>query len=178
MTSNQRIADAALGTLTGRTPTLDKPGLCLAQTRLIVEHALFEGAWRFYDWRTRTASDKPAGITAPWARDLEASLKAAGMNLNLPRTGPPGDPTRYVDLRRAGPLLQPGDLVFRWDTAKHPSGAFIGHVGVLVARDVVIENVSPANRASRFLNRGPTVLGPLTWPVTTVARFDPCVPPA
>lgn len=178
MTPNQRIVDAALGVLTGRTPTLDKPGLCLAQVRIIVERALFGGAWRLYDWRTRSASDKPQGITDPWARDLEASLKAAGMALDLPRVGPARDPTRYVDRGASGELLQPGDLVFRWDTAQHSSGAFIGHVGVLVARDVVLENVNPAYRALRSWNRGPTVLGPLSWPVTTVVRFDPSVPPA
>jgi hypothetical protein len=184
VTPNSRITDTALGLLTGRTPEpRDKhgrvpSGLCLAQVRLIVEHALFGGAWRFYDWRTRIAEGRPPGVTDPWARDLEASLKAAGMALDLPRTGPPGDPTRYVDLRRAVPHLQPGDLVFRWDTARHSSGAFIGHVGVLVARDLVIENVDPAYRAKRTWNRGPTVLGPLTWPVTTVVRFDPDRPPA
>lgn len=180
MTPNPRIVDAALGTLTGRTPTLDKPGWCLSQVRIILERALFGGAWRLYDWRTRTAADKPAGVTDPWARDLEASLKAAGMALDVPRVGPTGDATRYVDwwAPETQAQLQPGDLVFRWDTAKHPSGAFIGHVAVLVARDVVLENVNPAYRASRFWNRGPTVLGPLTWPVTTVVRFDPGVPPA
>jgi hypothetical protein len=186
VTNNERIVDAALGVLTGRTPEpRDKhghvvSGYCLAQARIIVERALFGGAWRFYDWRTRTASDKPASATEPWARDMEASLRAAGMALDLPRAGPAGDPTRYVNVgaSAAAGLLRPGDLVFRWDTARHPSGVFIGHVGVLVSSDLVIENVNPANRANRVWKRGPTVLGPLSWPVTTVVRFDPSVPPA
>lgn len=186
-TANERITDAALGLLTGRTPEPRDQrgnvpsGYCLAQTRIIIERALWGGAWRWYDtWWTHRASDKPAAVTVPWARDMEASLRAAGMALDLPRVGPPGDPTRYanVGLAAAGDLIRPGDLVFRWDTARHSSGAFIGHVGVLVASDLVIENVNPANRAARVWNRGPTVLGPLTWPVTTVARFDPSVRPA
>jgi hypothetical protein len=145
-----------------------------------VEHALFGGAWRFYEWRTRDVDDKPDALTEPWARDMERAFKAAGMALDLPRVGPARDPGRYVDWWHPETQAQllPGDLVFRWDTAQHHSGAFIGHVGVLVARDVVVENVNPANRASRTWNRGPTVLGPLTWPVTTVVRFDPERSPA
>ena len=187
MTPNERIVDAALGVLTERTPEpRDRhgrviSGYCLAQVRIIIERALWAGAWRWYDtWWTHRASDKPRGVTGPWARDMEASLRAAGMALELPRTGPAGDPTRYVAMGQAmaDGLIRPGDLVFRWDVAKHSSGAFIGHVGVLVARDVVVENVAPSNRASRSWNRGPTVLGPLTWPVTAVIRFDPDTPPA
>lgn len=181
---NAAITDAALGLLTGRTPEPRNhrghvvSGYCLAQVRIIVEVALFGGARRFYEWRTLTASDKPTSITVPWARDMEASLRAAGMALDLPRTGPAADPARYVDSRAASELLEPGDLCWRWDTARHACGAYIGHVAVLVARDVVIENVKPEARAARIWSRGPTVLGPLTWPVTSVTRFDPDVPPA
>lgn len=184
MNHNAAITDAALGLLTGRTPEPRNElghvvsGLCLAQVRIIVEVALFGSAWRFYEWRTRTASGKPPSITVPWARDMEASLRAAGMALDLPRTGPDTDPTRYVDTKAASDLLEPGDICWRWDTARHSSGEFIGHVAVLVARDVVIENVRPDFRSTRIWNRGPTVLGPLTWPVTTVTRFDPAIPPA
>lgn len=186
MTPNQAITDAALGLLTGRTAEPRNKqgrvvsGLCLAQVRIIVEHALFGGRWHWYAWRTLNADGKPRDETDPWARDMERSLKAAGMALDLPRVGPPGDPTRYVDWSHPDTRarVHPGDLVFRWDVARHSSGAFIGHVGVLVARDLVIENVNPANRASRFWNRGPTVLGPLTWPITTVIRFDPAMTPA
>lgn len=173
-TPNQRIMDSAHAALRGDISLPAKSGMCLALVRVVLEHALWGGRWHWYDnYLTHSVSDKPAGIMEPWARDMEASLKEQGMARGAHRIGPEGDPGRYVDLALTKPI--PGDLLFRWDTAKHESGAYIGHVGIAVHGGLVLENIRPTYRDKRAgLWRGPTRITPLgAWPITTLIRFRP-----
>jgi len=179
MTTGERIARSGWAVVFGEAPEprntrgVVVAGLCLAQVRLVVEHALYGGRWELYPRHlTHRASDKPPHAKDPWARDLEASLRAQGLTgAKLPRTGPKSDPDRYVDLDRAASELQPGDLVFRWDTAKS-DGVYIGHVAVYLGHGLLLENARPASRPQLLQHRGPTLLTPLgCWPVTTVARL-------
>jgi hypothetical protein len=178
MTPNLKIVDSAHAVLRGDLSPPTKSGMCLALVRTVIEHALFDGVWRWYDWRTHEATGKPPGRD-PWARDMERSLTLAGMSVATPRMGPAGDPTRYIDLDQYKPL--PGDLLFRWDTAKdRTSGQYVGHVAIAMHGLLMLENIRPSYRDSRQgAWRGPTRLTPLgAWPVTTIVRFDPAKAPA
>lgn len=175
LTPNQRIVQTAYALLRGdlkAEPT--DPGLCLQLVRVVIETALYAGRWILYPvYRTIVVEQAKRASQDPYARDLEASLRDRGMALDLPRTGPAGDPSRYVELAAADAqgLLEPGDLLFRWDTAPDRAGVYIGHVGLLMPGQLVLENVR--TRAGS-LQRGPTTLAKLgTWPVTTVVRFTP-----
>lgn len=174
-TPNQRIVQTAYALLRGEfkaEPT--SSGLCLQLVRVVIEAALYQGRWVLYPiYRTIVVEASTRASQDPYARDLEASLRDRGMALDLPRTGPAGDPSRYVDLVAANAqgLLEPGDLLFRWDTAEDKAGVYIGHVGILMPGQLVLENVR--TRAGG-LQRGPTTLAKLgAWPATTVVRFTP-----
>lgn len=174
-TPNQRIVDTAYALVRGELkaePT--SAGLCLQLARVVIEAALYQGRWVLYPvYRTIVVEPLKRASQDPYARDLEASLRDHGMALDLPRTGPAGDPARYVDLAAADEqgLLEPGDLLFRWDTAQDKAGVFIGHVGILMPGSLVLENVR--TRAGS-LQRGPTTLAKFgAWPATTVVRFTP-----
>ena len=176
MTANSRIVASALAAIRGETNLPTQPGLCLAMVRIIVERAFHWPSHEWYKWRTIAVKRSVRADTGPWARDMEASLRAARMDVPMPRAGPDGDPMRYVDLSEADP--EPGDLLFRWDTARAVTGDWIGHVGIYLGHELVLENVDPRARPG-CMNRGPTVLSRLgAWPVTTVIRFDPSVGPA
>ena len=176
MTPNQRIVASAHAAIRGELNLPTQPGLCLAMVRVIIEHAFGWPSHEWYRWRTITVKRSPGANQDPWARDTEASLRAARMDVVLPRAGPPGDPTRYVDLSEADP--EPGDLLYRWDTAKAATGEWIGHVAIYLGHELVLENIDPRARPGS-MNRGPTVLSRLgAWPVTTVIRFDPSVRPS
>jgi hypothetical protein len=174
VTTNQRITEAAYAAARGTLPLPDASGLCLAATRIIVEHGLFNGRREFYRWLTHPVERKPGAPQSaftPVARDMERSLTRAGMSLTLARDG-----------RHATPddTLQPGDLLFRWDSAAWSWGEvpFYGHVGVLLHGGLVIENIRPDYRA-HSLQRGVTSLTPIDrFVFTTAVRFDPAKPPA
>lgn len=172
--TNEAIVDAGWEAVAGRLRVPSDPGLCLALVRIVVEHALGMPSHSWYRWRTQAAMENATDV--PWARDMERSLRAAGMAVDGPRYGPLGDPERYVGEDAA----LPGDLLFRWDAARLRSGAYVGHVGVLLDRGLVLENVAPDQRhASDGMWRGPTRLTPVgAWPVTTIIRFDPTKRPA
>ena len=179
MTSaGERIAASAWGVIFGTVPEPRNEhgnvvsGFCLAQTRIVIEHALWNGAWKLYAaFLSERAQDKPAHVSVPWARDLEASMRALGLALDLPRTGPRGDPQRYVNLDLALDRLDPGDILFRWDTAPFANGVYIGHVAVYLGRGLMLENARPSSRPW-LQHRGPTLLTHLgCWPITTVARI-------
>lgn len=173
--SNARIVKAAYAAARGTLPLPDASGLCLAAVRIIVEAALFNGAWRFYDWRTQPVERKagaPREAFEPVARDMERSLVRAGMALPLEHHG-----TRYA---APDDTLVPGDLLFRWDTAAWKWGEVehYGHVGVLLDGGLVLENIKPSNR-SFSLQRGVLSLTPIDrFTFTTAIRFDPGAPPA
>lgn len=172
MTPAERIVQAAYDVLRGDVNTEPhQSGLCLALVRVVIERAFYAGHWRFYDLhRSVIVQQDERASDVPYARDLEASLRAQGMALGLPRTGPDGDPIRYVDpdaLRD----VEPGNIVFRWDTAKDRNGVFVGHVAVVMPGRLLLENVASRHGS---LSRGPTKLSPLgSWPVTTVVQYEP-----
>ena len=170
-TVNERIVESGFAALRNEVSLPLAPEYCLTLVRLVLEDALgLEPLGLYARWRTHI-TPRPAGDDyAPWARDMERSLRAAGMEVPMPRGGGPGaDVDRYVVLDLA--LLQPGDLLFRWDSPDPR-----GHVGILMPGGLVLENASVRNRPDA-LARGSTVLSPLgTWPVTTVIRFDPTRP--
>jgi hypothetical protein len=174
VTPNLKIVDSAHAILRGDLSPPTESGMCLTLVRTVIEHALYGGRWTWYDrYRTHEATGKPPGRD-PWSRDMERSLTLAGMSVATPRTGPVGDPTRYVDLGQYKPL--PGDLLFRWDTAKDAtSGQYIGHVAIAMHGLLMLENIDPDYRSPEVgAWRGPTRLTPLgAWPVTTIIRFNP-----
>lgn len=172
MSPNERIVQSAFALLRGEISVEpDEPGLCLALVRVVLEHAFWNGRWAFYDRHRSHIVERASADTSPWARDMERSLTRQGMALNLPRRPLEGDAQRYVDLDAAAAELQPGDLLFRWDTARNRAGDYVGHVAILLPGNLVLENVAHRSGA---LQRGPTTLSRLgAWPVTTVVRFTP-----
>lgn len=108
-----------------------EPGLCLQAVRVIIEKAL---GWPSHDLYARclvTGTSRRPGPAAerlaaakrdPWAADLEASAKTLGWAV------PASD-------------RQPGYLVFN-----HNAAVPYGHVGILIDRDVVLENIDRAFR--------------------------------
>lgn len=159
MTTNDLIVKAAVAAANGRVPGLPtQGGWCLKAVRLIVEWGLFDGRQEFYKrWlvagtTTRGGTDKDRLLEAradPWASDIESSMKRLG--LGVPAA-----------------LRKPGDLVFNYRAA-----APIGHVGVLLTRDMVLENIRPDYRPSSVhLAHGSLSITPYAaLPLTLVARL-------
>jgi hypothetical protein len=174
VTPNERISEAAYAAARGELALPDASGLCLQAVRVIVEAALFDRRWRFYEWRTHPVERKagaPRHAHDPVARDMERSLSRATMAIPLLMTG------RYVEPDGS---LQPGDLLFRWDAAAWEWGEtpYYGHVGVLLHGGLVLENINPAYRAHSY-RLGATSLTPLgRFPITSAIRFNPAKPPA
>lgn len=158
MTPNERITKAAWRAVFNQLSGLPtRPGWCLQAVRVIVEEArgwpshelyrrfLVAGTTR----RPGAAEERLAAARLdPWAADLEASAKALGWHV-------------------PGVERLPGDLVFN-----HAAAAPVGHVGVLISRDVVLENIDPDFRP-RSVHLGHhslslTLYGSLPW--TLVAR--------
>ena len=172
MTPNERIVQAAYDVLRGDVDAEPhEAGLCLALVRVVIERAFYGGHWRFYDLhRSVVVQPDERASDAPYARDLEAALRAQGMAVSLARTGPAGDPVRYVDddaLRD----VEPGVICFRWDTAKDRNGVYVGHVAIVLPGRLILENVASRHGS---LSRGPTKLSRLgAWPVTTVIQYEP-----
>jgi hypothetical protein len=157
VTVNERITNAAWLVVTGN-PLLDKlaHGFCLKGVRLVIEYALH---WPSHDLYRRLlvtgttgregdeAERLKAAKADPWAADLERSMK----QLNL---AVPGDAKR------------PGDLVF-----DHAKAAPIGHVGLYVGQNLILEVVSPHHRPRSF-SRNNICLTPYPeWTPTLVARL-------
>lgn len=160
MTTNDLIVKAAVAAANGSVPGLPtQGGWCLKTTRLIVEWALFDGRAEFYKrWLVagttkRGGTDKERLREAradPWAADVERSMKQLG--LGVPAL-----------------LRKPGDLVFNYHAA-----APIGHVGILLTRDMVLENIRPDFRKGKsvHLKHGSLSITPYeALPWTLVARL-------
>lgn len=178
VTPNERMLRSCWRAVAGTLPLPEHAGWCLQLVRLVVEDAFDLPAFGWYAWRTLLAGGRHDHDTTPWARDMERSLRAAGMLVPLPRYGSVADPQRYALVDEAEGAL-PGDLLFRWDTGRDSAGAYVGHVGVLLPHGLVLENINPAYRSARTgVTRGVTRVGALSWGVTSVVRFDPSVPPA
>jgi hypothetical protein len=161
------IARAAYALVRGDLPAPSKSGLCLQLVRLVVESAYGMKPHEFYRWRTHPVERLPGDDNDPWARDMERSLREAGMAALRPDEG------RYVSTETLLLNGNPGDLLFRWDTAKNARGSFVGHVGILLGGGLVLENVNPAYRPASLM-RGVTALTPVSKFLTTLAvRFVP-----
>lgn len=155
---NTRITEAAWAAVFGKLNGLPaKPGLCLAAVRVILEHAMGWPSHELYRRALVTGTTRRKGTPAqrlhaarldPWAADMEASVKQLGWPV-------------------PGAERQAGDLVFN-----HAAAAPVGHVGVLIARDVVLENISPRYRPnSVHLGHHSLSLTPYaSQPWTLVAR--------
>lgn len=159
MSVNEKIAAAAWAALFGDFYAYqDRDGMCLAFVRRVIEKALGRPDRWLYEhavteWVQPEGYDRRLGH---WARDAERSLRNLGMTL-------------------VGDRPKPGDLLFNYEAAPSPygEGHNYGHVGILVDRGMVIENVDPAYRPFS-LPKGAICLTPrrVRWPATTIVRFD------
>lgn len=155
---NERIVRAAVAAANKQVPGLpQESGYCLKFVRLVVEWGLFEGRTEFYKRFLVAGTSKRGGTPAerlsearldPWAADLEASAKALGWAV----------PSAF---------RRPGDLVFN-----HAAAAPVGHVGILLSRGMVIEQIHPSYRpGSIHLAHGSLSITPFaSRPWTLVAR--------
>lgn len=160
----QAIADRALdiaagaALAAGATDLHAEPGWCLAAARRTVETALGQADGRFYQLFGRERVEREPGppATSWWARDLERSMRNLGLAVPIDQ-------------------VEPGDLLFNHRAAPNRHGVYVGHVGVLTYRWLVLENVDPRWRP-QALKRGSSclMLTPLrTFPVTTAIRIPP-----
>lgn len=160
MTTNEKIVKAAVAAANGKVPRLpQKSGYCLMLARLVVEWALFDGKdGEFYKRFLVAGTSARGGTDAQnlaaakqdkWASDIERSAKLLGW------------PVPAI-------LRKPGDLVFN-----HKAAAPVGHVGILLTRDVVLENIHPSFRPdSIHLSHSSLSITPYaSRPWTLVARL-------
>lgn len=161
-----QVVDAAYRMSNGQLKAPEHPGFCLQLVRIIIEAAYGMKPYEFYDWRTHPVERAEGDSNEPWARDMERSLRIAGMNYDF------GD-QRYVRSEDIIAECDPGDLLFRWDVARTRQGTLIGHVGILMPGGMVLENVDPRHRSNSFI-KGYTALTPLNdFRVTTAIQFNP-----
>ena len=146
----------------GRIALDEREGYCLGFITSVLQHALNLPITEFYDKYIKERAD-PTDHWAkdgPWARDAEKSLRALGMTVHNP---------------------MPGDLYFIWKdaksqdwTAKEGHDVYIGHVAILLAPGLLIENVRPEWRP-HSLHHGEIQLTPTSkwFSPSTIIRFDP-----
>jgi hypothetical protein len=105
------VLSAAL-TLNGLAPITPQAHYCLRLVREVIEHAyqLPPGAFYARYWTHKVEEN---ATSEPWARDLERSLRAAGLTVTTPRAG---------------------DLVFNHRVA-HP----YGHAGIMLSSILVLD---------------------------------------
>lgn len=155
---NDKIVNSLYRAANGKVTIPPRHGLCLAFVRSVVEDALYGGERLFYQNYLKAGTTKRGGTDAerlreawldPWASDIERSMKVLGL----------GVPAM---------LRKPGDLVFNYHAA-----APIGHVGILLTRDLVVENIHPNYRPlSIHLAHGSLSITPYnTQAWTLVARL-------
>ncbi len=155
---------------------VDEWGWCLMLARLVLEEAdptsPKEGAWLARNCYKRADSPFSSGRSY-WARDFEKTSRHRG--LDIPASS-----------------AEPGTVVCVWNTAaiptpkdkNYPKGAYegmprdnyiyVGHVGIIVAEGVVLENINPDYRTGRrFDNKGAISLSDFSqWAaVTTYINF-------
>jgi hypothetical protein len=165
---NERIVESAYKLMRGDLNGPADPGFCLQMVRLVVEDAFQLPSHGWYKWLTHRVERAAGDDTSPWARDMERSMRAGGFAAVGPSEG-----NRYVVRGQLAAACEPGDLLFRWDVAKTKAGTFVGHVGVLLPGQLVLENINPASRACSLV-RGSTAVTPLSmFPVTLAVRFAP-----
>lgn len=102
-------------------------GWCLRTVRRILEHALDwpeEELFRRFPAQVESAKPKPR---AYWARDVQASFRAAGFGVPATET-------------------LPGDVVAYWRAAQNDEGDYVGHIGVRLPGGFVLENIDAKYR--------------------------------
>lgn len=164
MTTNDRIVRSAEKALAGEIQLPVATGYCLRLVRVVVEHALqidFYGTFLTHRVERAAGDDND-----PWARDLERSLRESGHAVILP-----DDRQRYIGNRVMRELARPGDLMFRHDVAPTRAGTNVGHVGILLANGLVLENINPRFRQEGFHRRGTSVTPLVFYRTTLVARL-------
>jgi hypothetical protein len=62
-------------------------------------------------------------------------------------------------------------LLFRWDVAPTKAGTFVGHVGILLEHELVVENINPRFRPEGFNRRNTSVTPLVFYRTTLVARL-------
>ena len=168
MSRSEDIVDSGMRVLEGDLKVPTQSGYCLKLVRLVIEDAMGWPSHKFYEYRTDIVERHPRDDKSPWARDMERSLHNQGMTVLNPEPG-----ERYVSPVKIIDEARPGDLLFKWNSARTRSGTFVGHVGILMHNNLVLENINPAYRARSFM-RGVTGLTPLSeFLVTRVVRFEP-----
>lgn len=165
VTSSEKIVRSAEKALAGELKLPVAPGYCLRMVRLIVEHAL--GIEFYNEFLTHRVERAPGDDNDPWARDLERSMREDGYAILQPMTG-----QRYVGARIIKEFAQPGDLLFRHDVAPTKQGTNVGHVGILLHNNLVIENINARFRNDGFHRRG-TSLTPVPYYRTTLVTRIP-----
>lgn len=158
MNTNEKIVASALKAsnhLIRGIPS--KPGWCLQLVRLIVEDALFDGRVQLYATHLVAGTTRRPGTAIerqkaakldPWSSDFEASVKKLGLAVPFM-------------------LRKPGDLIFNHNAAKP-----FGHVGILITRDLVLENIDPNYRPkSIHLTHSMSITPVRNHPWTLVARL-------
>ena len=156
--TNDRIVASLKRAVAGKVAGIPtRPGMCLQFVRVVVEDALELPSHDFYrrwlvDGTTRRGDDLAKRLAEarldPWASDIERSAKLKG--LAVPAI-----------LRRGG------DLVFN-----HHASEPVGHVGILLDRNWVVESIDPRFRPESINLPGLITLTPFasrTW--TLVARL-------
>lgn len=157
--TNQLIAEAAWAAARGALKGVPKgPGLCLAFVRVVVEAGLGMRDRELYArylvaGTTHRPGDDQVRLAAarqsPWASDWEASVKKLAWGVPLAER-------------------QPGDIIFNHNAAKP-----FGHVGILLDRKTVLENIDHDYRPYSILLPNSLALTPLesrSW--TLVARVQ------
>lgn len=158
--TNDRIVASLKKAASGKLPGIpNKPNYCLQFVRVVVEDALQLPSHALYtrwlvDGTTRRGDDPAKRLAEarqdPWASDIERSMKLLGFAV----------PSL---LRRAG------DLVFDYRAAEP-----VGHVGLLLDRNWVVESVDPRYRPDSINLPGCLSLTPYSSrPWTLVARLQP-----
>jgi hypothetical protein len=153
MTTNEKVIKAAWQFY--KSPpkwALNEAGWCLRLVRAVVERAEGLPDMGFYNKYVKQKADPPHdGFIA---RDAEKSLRALGYAIKPDQ-------------------VMPGDLVFKFDV-KYNSDFWVGHVGIIIAQGVVLENARPEWRnGGLFDNKGNVLLSDFEqWPaVTTYIRL-------
>lgn len=152
MDNNEKIVRAAWEILRmGKYSNVS--GWCLALVRVVIERAL--DITLYGDYVSERVESTHANRSW-WARDAERSLRNLGMAVHLKDT-------------------QPGDLLFKYDSARNKDGDYVGHVGLLISPGVIFENINPSYRPKAYIRKGALSLSPLEdWPApTTCIAFDP-----
>lgn len=133
--------------------------MCLATIRHVIEQGM---GWKPYHLYEHYITEwvQPEGYPkgdGHWARDFERSARNLGWQIDLQE-------------------MQPGDILCHWQAAwSNRWGAYIGHIGVLLERDYVFENISARYRSHSFMS-GALALTPLeSFPVTSIFRIPDSV---